>query len=66
VQSFKRLDSLRQFCAVLQNGDGNSGEDFYDLPEMNSGTDKGEIKGKFDLSPYLYSCRIPNFRNQGD
>lgn len=66
MQSFKRLDSLRQFCAVLQYGDGNSGEDFTDLPEMNSGTDKGEIEGRFELSPYFHSCRIPNFRNQGD
>jgi len=53
VQSFKRLDSLRHFCAVLQYGDGNSGEEFYDLPEMNSGKDKGEIEGKFELSPYF-------------
>ena len=43
MQSFKRLESLRQFCAVLQYGDGTSGEDFYDLPDMNSGTDKGKI-----------------------
>jgi len=53
VQSFKRLDSLRHFCAVLQNGDGNSGEDFTDLPDMNSGTDKGGIEGNFELSPYF-------------
>lgn len=66
VQSLKRLDSLRQFCAVLQYGDGNSGENFYDLPEMTSETDKGEIEGKFESSPYFHSCRIPNFRNQGD
>jgi len=65
VQSFKRLDSLRQFCAVLQYADGNSGEEFYDLPEMNSGKDKGKIEGKFELSPYFHSCRIPNFRDQG-
>jgi hypothetical protein len=51
---------------VLQYGDKNSGEDFTDLPEMNSGKDKGDIKGKFELSPYFHSCRIPNFRNQGD
>ena len=66
MQSFKRLDSLRHFCAVLQYGDGNSGEEFYDLPEMNSGKDKGEIEGKFELSPYFHSCHIPNFRDQGD
>ena len=63
MQSFKRLDSLSQFCAVLQYGDGTSGEDFYDLPDMNSGTDKGEIEGKFELSPYFQSYRIPNFRD---
>ena len=66
MQSFKRLDSLRQFCAVLQYADGNSGADFTDLPEMNSGTDRNEIEGRFELSPYFHSCRIPNFRNQGN
>ena len=66
MQSFKRLDSLRQFCAVLQYKDGNSGEDFTDLPEMNSGTDRDEIEGRFELSPCFHSCRIPNFRNQGN
>ena len=66
MQSFKRLDSLRQFCAVLQYKDGNSGEDFTDLPEMNSGTDRDEIEGRFELSPCFQSCRIPYFREQGD
>lgn len=66
MQSFKRLDSLRQFCAVLQYGDGNSGADFTDLPDVNSGTDKDKIEGRFELSPYFHSCRIPNFRKQGD
>ena len=66
MQSFKRLDSLSQFCVVLQCGDGNSGADFSDLPEMNSGTDRDEIEGRFELSPYFQSCRIPNFRNQGN
>ncbi|ROT03372.1 hypothetical protein EEL42_12355 [Muribaculaceae bacterium Isolate-100 (HZI)] len=51
---------------VLQCGDGNSGADFSDLPEMNSGTDRDEIEGRFELSPYFQSCRIPNFRNQGN
>jgi hypothetical protein len=60
------LDSLRQFCAVLLCGDENSGADFSDLPDMNGRKDKGEIEGKFELSPYFHSCRIPNFWNQWD
>lgn len=63
MQSFKRLESLSQFCVVLQYKDGNSGEDFTDLPDMNRGTDKSGIEGNLELSPYFQSCRIPNFQN---
>ena len=66
MQSLKCLGPIRQFCSVLQYDDRNNGADFTDLPEMNSGTDKGEIEGRFELSPYFHSRRIPDFRNQGD
>jgi len=55
VQSVNRLEPIGQFCAILLYGDRNIGEDFTDLPDVNSRKNKGAITVKFELSPCFQS-----------
>ncbi|NCE72371.1 hypothetical protein D1136_05550 [Odoribacter sp. Z80] len=63
MQSVKRLEPIRQFCAILLYGDRDIGEDFTDSPDVNSRKNKGAITVRFELSPYFHSCHIADFRN---
>ena len=51
MQSVKRLEPIRQFCVTLLYGDRDTGEDFTDLPDLNSRKNKGAITVRFELSP---------------
>ena len=53
---------MRQYCETLLYGDRDIGEDFTDLPDLNSRKNKGAITARFELSPYSCSCHFPYFQ----
>lgn len=55
---------MRQFCVALLYGDRDIGEDFTDLPDVNSRKNKSAITVRFELSPCFHSCYIADLRNE--
>lgn len=50
-------------CVMVRFDDRDIGEDFTDLPDLNSRKNKGAITVRFELSPCFLSFYIPDFKN---